>query len=408
MPGQGGLDMTAFLSAVEATGYRRYLSLEIFNDQFRAGSASQVAVDGRRSLIAAMDQAARPARPRALPGRSRPLAIEFIEFAADEESGAELARLFAALGFARAGRHVSKDVEWWRQGAINLVVNCEREGLAHASTTIHGPNVCAIALRVEDAEAAMARARALLAQPFSQTVGPGELEVPAIRALGGSLLYFTDPGSPLARLWDVDFRPSPGLGPGEDAALTAVDHIAQSMDYAEMLSWLLFYTSIFAMERTPQLDIVDPAGLVRSQVVEAPDGTVRIVLNGAPNERTLSGRFLAEFLGSGVQHVAFASADIFRSAAAIRAGGLATLAVPDNYYDDLEARFALPPETIDALRTNRVLYDRDERGEYFQLYTPPFAGRFFFEIVERRGGYRGYGAANAPIRLAAQSRQASR
>jgi 4-hydroxyphenylpyruvate dioxygenase len=250
----------------------------------------------------------------------------------------------------------------------------------------------------------MARARALLAQPFSQKVGPGELEVPAIRALGGSLLYFTDAASPLARLWEVDFRESRKRGRGKDAGLLAVDHVSQSMDYAEMLSWLLFYTSIFAMDRTPQVDVADPAGLVRSQVVEGPDGAVRIVLNGAPNERTLSGRFLAAFLGSGVQHIAFSSADIRRTAAALSAGGVALLAVPDNYYDDLEARFGLPPDTIAEMKAGRLLYDRDERGEYFQLYTEPFAGRFFFEIVERRGGYRGYGAANAPIRLAAQAR----
>jgi 4-hydroxyphenylpyruvate dioxygenase len=105
-----------------------------------------------------------------------------------------------------------------------------------------------------------------------------------------------------------------------------------------------------------------------------------------------------------VQHIAFASADIFASADRLLASGLDVLAVADNYYDDLEARFGLTPDFLEKLRSHRLLYDQDDAGEYLQLYTQPFADRFFFEVVERKDGYRGYGAANAPIRLAAQSR----
>jgi 4-hydroxyphenylpyruvate dioxygenase len=412
MPGQGDLDITSFLGAVKATGYRGYLSLEIFNDQFRAGSARQVAVDGRRSLIAAGDLVERASADRSraevkLPEPSRLLGFEFIEFAVDEESGLALGKLLAALGFRKAAKHVSKDVEWWRQGAINLVVNSEREGFAHASYITHGPSVCALGLRVDDAEAAMARACSLLAQPFTQAVGPGELQLLAIRGLGGSLLYFTDPKSALARLWEIDFRPERETGAGmSGAALLAVDHVSQSMQYEEMLSWLLFYTSIFELTRTPQVDVADPGGLVRSQVVENRTRTVRIALNGAQSHRTLSGRFLSEFFGSGVQHIAFASDNIFTTARYLQAGGVEALSIPDNYYDDLEARFGLKPELLDMMRESRVLYDRDDAGEYFQLYTAPFGDRFFFEVVERRSGYGGYGAANAPIRLAAQARAA--
>lgn len=414
MPGQGDLDINGFLAAVEATGYDGYLSLEIFNDQFRAGSARQVAVDGRRSLIAAADRVARrrggttaASQADTLPDRAVPLGIEFIEFAVDEESAAELGRLFAAMGFARAGRHVSKDIEWWRQGSINLVINFEREGFAHASYITHGPSVCSTGLRVADAEAAMARARALLAHPFSQAVGPGELELPAIRGLGGSLLYFTDPESAMAHIWDTGFRPDgipQAVAPQDDAGFLAIDHISQSMEYDEMLSWLLFYTSIFALERMPGLDIADPGGLVRSQVVQTEDGSVRIPLNGSRSHRTLSGRFLSEFFGSGVQHIAFSSADIFRSQEFLRTRGVALLQIPDNYYDDLEIRLDLAPRFMERLRAANVLYDRNDSGEYFQLYTVPFAERFFFEVVERRNGYTGFGAANAPIRLAAQAR----
>jgi 4-hydroxyphenylpyruvate dioxygenase len=299
-------------------------------------------------------------------------------------------------------------VEWWRQGAFNLVVNAEREGFAHASYITHGPSVCALGLRVEDARAAMARARALIAQPFTQAVRPGELELPAIRGVGGSLLYFTDRKSELSRVWEIEFRPDGEAAGDPSAGLSSIDHVSQSMEYDEMLSWLLFYSSIFEMDRTPQVDIADPGGLVRSQVVETPARTVRIALNGALSHRTLSGQFLAEFFGSGVQHIAFATSDIFAAAERLSASDVEVLAVPDNYYDDLEARFGLAPELVDDLRASRLLYDQDEAGEYFQLYTEPFADRFFFEIVQRKGDYRGYGATNAPIRLAAQSRAMKR
>ncbi len=361
MPGQGGLDITGFLSAVMATGYRGYLSLEIFNDQFRAGSARQVAIDGRRSLIAACDLVDRRSveagsvSAAGLPARSKPLGFEFVEFAVDEESGAELERVFASLGFRRAGRHVSKDVEWWRQGDINLVINSEREGFAHASYITHGPSVCALGLHVEDAQAATARARSLLAQPFTQAVGPGELDVPAIRGLGGSLLYFTDPNSALSRVWEVEFRPDREAHDSPDRLLVTIDHVSQSMEYDEMLSWLLFYTSIFEMDRTPQIDVADPAGLVRSQVVENRERTVRIVLNGTQNRGTLSGRFLSEFFGSGVQHIALESVDVFESARLLLASGVEVLSVPDNYYDDVQSRFGLAPELLERLRASRLL-----------------------------------------------------
>jgi 4-hydroxyphenylpyruvate dioxygenase len=404
LPGQGELPVTAFLSAVRATGYDGYLSLEIFNDQFRAGSARIVAVDGKRSLLAAEDEVERlqsGGRP-VLPPKARPLGTEFLEFAVDEEGAIALSRLFASLGFRFAGKHVSKDVAWWRQGAINLVINAEKEGFAHSSYLTHGPGVCAIGLKVEDAAAAVARAEALLAKPFSQPLAPGEMHIPAIRGVGGSLLYFVDQRSELSHVWEVEFRPASEAMPAE-AGLTVVDHISQSMDYDEMLSWLLFYGSIFEVEKTAQVDVADPSGLVGSQVVQTADGSLRIALNGSRSRRTLSGRFLNEFFGSGVQHVAFATDDIFATVARLKANGVTILPIPANYYDDLDARFALDQGLLDRLRQSGVLYDRDEAGEYFQLYTSPFADRFFFEIVQRKG-YRGFGAANAPIRLASQAR----
>ena len=190
-----------------------------------------------------------------------------------------------------------------------------------------------------------------------------------------------------------------------DAGLTRIDHVAQTMAYDEMLTWLLFYTSIFATQKTAMVDVVDPAGLVRSQAVENEAGTFRLTLNGAENRRTFAGRFIAESFGSAVQHLAFETDDIFATAQRLKSDGFHPLEISRNYYDDLEARFGLDPEFSDRLMAEGILYDRDGNGgEYFQLYSPTFGDGFFFEIVERRGGYSGYGAANAQFRIAAQKR----
>jgi 4-hydroxyphenylpyruvate dioxygenase len=175
------------------------------------------------------------------------------------------------------------------------------------------------------------------------------------------------------------------------------------MAYGEFLSWQLFFTSLLASHKTPQLEISDPQGLVESQAIEASGGKVRFTLNGSSSQRTLAARFLQGYMGAGVQHIALETHDIFATAGALRALGMVGLPIPQNYYEDLQARFGLEQGEVDRLEAAGILYDRDADGEYFQLYSRAFAKRFFFEIVERRH-YEGYGAVNAPVRLAAQAR----
>src|SRR6185436_7828716 len=124
-------------------------------------------------------------------------------------------------------------------------------------------------------------------------VGPGELEVPAVRGVGGSLLYFVDAKSELARIWDVDFIQPDGADHGPEAGLATVDHISQSMRYDTMLSSLLFYTSLLDLTKTQEIDIADPGGLVKSQVVQSTDGSLRLVLNASQSSRTQASRFLS-------------------------------------------------------------------------------------------------------------------
>jgi len=406
MPGEGDLDVTGFTRAVLATGYGGSLSLEVINDQLRAGLPRLVALDGQRALLHLLEQVRRtepalaaglPAFPPAAPVQ----AVEFIEFATSPDEAPALETLLAACGFARAGAHVSKAVTLWRQGGINLLLNCENEGFAHTAYVVHGTTVSEIALVVPDAATAHARALALRAAPHAEPTAAGELHIPAIRDIGGTMLRFLDHGRDLGRIWQVDFRLQPGRVAG--AGLTAIDHIGQTVAYDEMPSWSLFYAAIFEATKAAMVDVVDPGGLVHSQALQS--GALRITLNGADTRRTLAGQFIADSFGASVQHIAFACDDILACAAALAARGFPALPISPNYFDDIAARFGLDPALVARLRVANILYDQDDTGgSFFQLYSLSRPDGLFFEVVERRGGYGGYGAANAPYRIAAQRR----
>ncbi len=410
LPGQGDLDLSGFMEALADTGYTGVLSLEIFNDRFRAGSARSVAVDGHRSLLWLLDETARrrgrvPADRPLLPAATEVSGVEFIEFAADAPRRERFEALLQALGFACVGRHRSKDVALWQQGAIRFIVNSDVEGFAHSYYVTHGVSVCALALKVPDAAATLARATALLDVPHRGAIGPGELDIPAIRGLGGSLIYFVDETSALGNWAEVDFIATGEVPVG--IGLFGVDHIAQTMQYEEMLTWLLFYLSLFEARKTPSQAVMDPGGVVQSQVIEsglqAPDGGLRLVLNGSQSAQTLTARFVQEFFGSGVQHIALHTPDLRATLTGLAEKGVPLLAIPENYYDDLEARTPLTETEVAALKALNILYDTDAGGVFLHAYTQVLDGGFFFEFVERRG-YQGYGASNAPIRLAAQTR----
>ncbi|MBB3613020.1 sugar phosphate isomerase/epimerase and 4-hydroxyphenylpyruvate domain-containing protein [Rhizobium sp. BK602] len=405
MPGEGDLPVAAFAKAVSDTGYDGYFSLEIFNDQFRGGSTRAIAADGYRSLIYLADQIGRDkdtgASASAMPARAKVNGVGFVEFTADQDDAADLDGILWTLGFRKTAVHRSKHVSLYRQGDIRLIVNSEDKGFANASFAVHGTSAYAVALKVDDAAAAMRRAVALGAEPFSQAVVAGEVEIPAIRDIGGGVVYLLDDNGKLGHFDEIDFVPvEEDHAAIADVRLVTIDHIAQTVPYEDLLSWLLFYTSIFDTEKTPMVDIIDPGGVVRSQVVANTTGSLRITLNGAENRRTLAGHFMAEKFGSSIQHIAFQTSDIFASASALRQNGFKPLVISPNYYGDVEARFGLEPEFTDRLRAENILYDRDDDGEYFQLYSTTYGEGFFFELVERHA-YRGYGAANAPFRIAA-------
>lgn len=401
LPGQGDLPIAAYTAALLKTGYKGPLSLEIFNDRFRASSTSLVAHDALRSLTATIEDARRiNGEPPRLPERARINGTEFIEFALSDEESERLVPMLRALGFRHTGRHHNKAVDRWQQGDINLVLNREQHGFAHSYRLIHGASICALGLRVPDGAAVLDRAASLDIPRFEQDPGPGNLAIPALRGVGGSLLYLVEDGKSDA-IWRQEFEPVETPGP---ALLHGIDHIAASVDVDEYLSWQLFWTSLFEVEKQEELDILDPGGVVQSRAITTADGAFRVTINASGGRDTLSSRFIHHGFGAGFQHIAFSAPDILKAAHELARADLPVMDVPANYHADIAARFGLDDADVAALASAGLLYDEDEAGHrYWQLYSRAFDKRFFFEIVQRED-YRGFGAANAPVRLAAQSR----
>jgi len=396
-PGQGALDVEGFLKSALACGYDGPLSLEIFNDEFRAAPARLTARDGLRSLIQVESAAGGPE----LPPAPQFDGVEFLEFAVDTASLPQLAGFLEQMGFRLAGTHRSKDVQLYRQGQINFVLNAEQDSAAEAHFHMHGPSVCAMALRVNDAAAALARAQALLCPAWQEPKGEGERDIPSLRAPDGTLVYLiqTDPSG--RSIWEDDFVLT-AAEPDAASSPSRIDHIAQALQSGRLDSFVLFYRAVFGLQPEGLLELPDPYGLIRSRAVSSADGSIRLPLNISDSRETATGRFVSQFFGAGVHHIALATDDIAATVQSWEQNGAKMLAIPANYYDDLGAKFALDDETLATLQRLNLLYDQDAQGTFLQAYTEQFDDRFFFELVERRG-YQGFGAPNAAIRMAAQA-----
>lgn len=399
-PGQGELPLDEFMRHLGNTGYDGPLSLEVFNDEFRSSSVEQTAADGYRSLVYLTERTEEDEDDpgsRLAPAQA-PREVAFVEFAIEPAQRDEFRGIMAALGFQCVGRHRGKDVEHWAQQDVHFVLNCEDDSFAEAHYRDHGSSVCAIALEFDDADAVLSRARDLNYPSFFGDPSQDRSGNPAIAGTSESLLYFIENATP--SIWERDFEP---LDTGrENAYVERIDHISITMSYDEMLRALLLYRAMFGMRASSSVDVYDPGGLIRSQVMRTEDDAVCIALNSSEAEKTLSNRLLARQSGSGVQHIALRTRDIFAAAARLSNAGVPLLELHENYYNDLASRFQLAEEEVVAMMEFGILYDEDDGGRFYQLYTRHFGGRFCFELVQREG-YAGFGAANMPIRSAMQS-----
>lgn len=432
-PGEGQFELAKFMGHVARAGYAGPVSLEVFNDVFRQSDVERTAVDAMRSLIWLEEQSAKwlevndasaphgadavngaagtvaggppaPARRRypmelaTLPQVAEPAGFNFAEVkAADTEA---LETVLGQLGFEFNGRHRTKDVQLWTMGHARVIIN------EQAPAGSAAPAIAAVGFDVDSPVIASARAQQLKA-PVVPRKSQANEEVFQGFAAPDSTEIFLCQGSPDGTAaWISEFGEVsefgklsefgealdvPSGGPG-----AVIDHVNLAQPWQHFDEAVLFYTSALALEPEPYAEVASPSGLVRSQVMQTSDRAVRLVLNLAPLIQQDGTRHKTY-----QEHIAFAVDDLVATARAARERGLDFLQIPPNYYEDLDARFDLDPGFLDTLRDLNLLYDRDGDGEFLHFYTAT-VGSVFFEMVERRGSYDGYGAPNAPVRHAVQ------
>ncbi|MFD9003414.1 bifunctional sugar phosphate isomerase/epimerase/4-hydroxyphenylpyruvate dioxygenase family protein [Streptomyces sp. NPDC059582] len=377
-PGQGGFDVAGLVRHVLRTGYTGPLSLEVFNDVFRQAEAGPTAVDAQRSLRVLQESVGLTT----LPAPVVPTGVAFAELLTPDAE--PVAALLGALGFARAARHHGKPVDLWQQGEARLLVN------TGPAAGRDGTRLAAIGLESPDPAGAARRAEALLAPVLPRRRAPQDAPLEAVAAPDGTELFFCATGDTELPDWRADFTDTGDQPAGTD--ITRIDHLALTQPWHHFDEAALFHRSVLGLHAQDSVDVADPYGLFRSRAVTDADGRVRIALAVGPAPARDEAR---------AQHIALATPDVVATARRFRAAGGRLLPIPANYYDDLAARHHLPDDELETYRDLGILYDRDAHGEFRHCYTDT-VGRVFLELVQRDGGYRGYGAPNAPVRLAAQ------
>jgi len=328
--------------------------------------------------------------------------FEFLEFCAPEKGVLEPA--FERMGFSLVARHRSKDVQLWRQGAINFIANYEPRSPAAYFAAEHGPSACGMGFRVRDAAKAYALAVERGAEPVEVRTGPMELHIPAVRGIGGSLIYLVGRYASGLSIYDVDFvfegveRHPPGAG------LTEIDHLTHNVYNGRTEHWADFYARIFGFREFREFDVTGEYSGLNTKVMMAPDGKIRIPINeegeeGGPNAgRGQIAEYLRTYNGEGIQHIALASGNLYASLDSLKQKGLQFAPPPpDTYYEMLDERLPGHGEPLDKLKERAILLDGTTDGGkprlLMQIFSQLMVGPVFFEFIQRKGD-EGFGEGN--------------
>ncbi|MFC4159143.1 4-hydroxyphenylpyruvate dioxygenase [Chitinimonas lacunae] len=322
--------------------------------------------------------------------------FEFVEFTGPDPRA--LGSLFELLGFTQIARHRSKDCVLYRQGDINFIVNAEPHGFAQRFSRQHGPSVCAMAFRVKDAAAAYRRALDLGAWGVESRPNAMELNIPAIKGIGDSLLYLVDryPGNGSGvSIYDIDFVYDREIDPARnDCGLNLIDHLTHNVHRGAMAEWAMFYEQLFNFREIRYFDIEGKLTGLKSRAMTSPCGKIRIPINESSDDKSQIEEYLRAYRGEGIQHIALSTKDIFATVEKLRARGMRFLDTPDTYYELLDKRLPGHGEPVARLKENKILLDGSPGGGLLlQIFTETVIGPIFFEIIQRKGD-EGFGEGN--------------
>ncbi|WP_299727199.1 4-hydroxyphenylpyruvate dioxygenase [uncultured Endozoicomonas sp.] len=323
--------------------------------------------------------------------------FEFVEYSAPDST--VLDELFQQLGFVRVAEHRSKKVTLYRQGDVNFIVNRESGSFAEQFAQLHGPCACAFSIRVEDAEYAYQRALRLggKAGPAHQ-IGAGELTIPSILGIGGSLIYFVDRYGDNGSIYDNDFEFIDGVDPEpEGLGLSYIDHLTHNVHQGNMNKWASFYEDLFNFKEIRYFDIEGKLTGLKSRAMTSPCGKLRIPINESSDDKSQIEEYLKQYHGEGIQHIALYSNDIYKTVPDMRRSGTDFMpGPPETYYKMLAKRLPWHHENVDTLKSNNILLDgapTEDGGLLLQIFTKTVIGPIFFEIIQRKGD-EGFGEGN--------------
>ena len=321
--------------------------------------------------------------------------FEFVEYTAPDVR--QLHAYFERMGFRAVARHRSKDVTLFRQGEVNFVVNAEPDSHGSRFAKAHGPSACAMAFRVHDAPAAYKKLVDLGAKPFTNHVGPMELNIPAIEGIGGSVIYLVDRYGDRS-IYDVDFLPTDSAKgfAHEGAGLTYIDHVTHNVFRGNMDQWAGFYEKLFNFREIRYFDIEGKLTGLKSRAMTSPDGKIRIPINESSDDKSQIAEYLDLYRGEGIQHIALGTSDIYNSVETLAKSGVAFQDTPDTYYERLDNRIKGHGEDVDRLKRDRILMDgapTEDQGLLLQIFTQNAIGPIFFEVIQRKGN-EGFGEGN--------------
>jgi 4-hydroxyphenylpyruvate dioxygenase len=326
------------------------------------------------------------------------MGFEFVEFASPVPGVLE--PLFEKMGFTKVARHRSKDVDLYRQGDINFIVNREPKSNAAYFAAEHGASACSMAFRVKDSHKAYAHALEQGAQPIEIAPGPMELRLPAIRGIGGAPLYLIDRFEDGKSIYDIDFEFLPGVERHPQGhGFRMIDHLTHNVYKGRMAFWGAFYERIFNFREIRYFDIKGEYTGLTSRAMMAPDGLIRIPLN---EESGKTGgqieEFLMQFNGEGIQHIALLTDDLLASVDALQMAGVPLMTAPnDIYYDMLKERLPGHGEPTPELQARGILLDgstaNGEKRLLLQIFSETMLGPVFFEFIQRKAD-EGFGEGN--------------
>ncbi len=380
-PGQGMLDVEGVVAAVLEAGYRGPVSLEVFSDVVRETDPRRTAEAAMRSLLFLEDQLARRRGETTAAAPPTSTDAAFLELSSPP-GDSSVPDLLARTGLRarwkspqQAGRVVAQRRRARRGQPDGGSVSADGDrsrvpGRLRRGRPGEGPALAGGGLD----------ARARRGSPARHHRPVGAARVRQRRA------------GRTRRTGRATSRPTDG---DDDGHLTGIDHVGVALSRDVLDDEVGFFRTVFDLAPGAIEEFFEPHGRLRSRALRPARGDLRVVLNVEETGPLETSR-------TGVTQVAFGCDDVFAVVRSLRSRGVALMAVPDNYYVDLEARFGLAPELLDDLKAHHLLYDRIGDGELLHAYTDVLPTGFYVEVLERRGGYDGYGSANTHVRLAAQ------